>query len=117
MQKTATNLVALGHDVILSDSSAALSPLLQATQTIPIVSAIVADPVGAGYVASLARPGGNATGFTPFEYGLSGKWLELLNQIAPGVTRAAALPVPAVGPRGGQIGSIPNGAPPVRQEH
>ena len=68
MQKYAVELVALAPDVILADSSAALAPLLQATQTIPIVFAIVADPVGAGYVESLARPGGNATGFTPFEY-------------------------------------------------
>src|SRR4030088_568025 len=66
-----------------------MTPLLQATRTVPIVFAAVADPVGAGYVDSLARPGGNATGFISFEYGLSGKWLELLKQIAPSVTRAA----------------------------
>ena len=64
---------------------------MQATRTIPIVFTIVADPVGAGFVESLARPGGNATGFTIFEYGISGKWLELLKEIAPGVTRAAVL--------------------------
>ena len=69
----------------------AVGPLLQATRTVPIVFAHVADPVGAGFVESLARPGGNATGFTLFEYGMSGKWLELLKQIAPGVTRAAVL--------------------------
>ena len=71
--------------------TAPLAPLLQATRTLPIVFVIVIDPVGAGFVASLARPGGNATGFTLFEYGMSGKWLELLKQIAPGVTRAAVL--------------------------
>ena len=67
------------------------APVLQATRTVPIVFAIVTDPVGAGFVESLARPGGNATGFIQFEYSLSGKWLELLKQVAPGVTRAAVL--------------------------
>ena len=81
VQKYAVEMVALAPDVILADSSAAVAPLLQATQTIPIVFAIVADPVGAGYVESLARPGGNATGFTPFEYGVAGKWLELLKEM------------------------------------
>src|SRR5262245_3913598 len=81
MQKYAAEMVALAPDVILADSSAAVAPLLQATQTIPIVFAIVADPVGAGYVESLARPGGNATGFTPFEYAIAGKMLELLKEI------------------------------------
>ena len=73
-----------------------VGPLLQATRTVPIVFAVVADPVGAGFVDSLARPGGNATGFMQFEYSLSGKWLELLKQIAPGVTRAAVLRDPAI---------------------
>ena len=72
-----------------------VAPLLQATRTVPIVFANVADPVGAGFVESLARPGGNATGFMQFEYSLSGKWLELLKEIAPGVTRAAVLRDPA----------------------
>jgi putative ABC transport system substrate-binding protein len=75
--------------VILSASGAPLPAVLAATRTIPIVFAQTADPVGAGLVASLARPGGNATGFTQIEYGMSGKWLELLKQVAPGVTRAA----------------------------
>jgi len=88
MQKYAAEIVALAPDVILADSSAAVAPLLQATQTIPIVFAIVADPVGAGYVESLARPGGNATGFTPLEYALAGKLLELLKEIAPHLRRA-----------------------------
>src|SRR5947199_7946901 len=111
MQKYAAELVALAPDVILADSSAALSPLLQATQTIPIVFAIVADPVGAGYVETLARPGGNATGFTPFEYGVAGKWLELLKEIAPRVTRAAVLRDPAIAAGPGQFGAIQAVAP------
>jgi putative ABC transport system substrate-binding protein len=111
MQKYAAELVALAPDVILADSSAALSPLLQATQTIPIVFAIVADPVGAGYVETLARPGGNATGFTPFEYGVAGKWLELLREIAPRVTRAAVLRDPAIAAGPGQFGALQAVAP------
>ena len=70
-------------------------PLLQATRTVPIVFPVIVDPVGAGFVESLARPGGNATGFTAFEYGMSGKWLELLKEIAPSVTRVAVLRDPA----------------------
>jgi putative tryptophan/tyrosine transport system substrate-binding protein len=88
----AAELVALAPDVILASGGSILTPLLQASRTVPIVFTIVADPVGAGLVDSLARPGGNITGFTGFEYSLSGKWLELLKQIAPGVTRAAAFP-------------------------
>jgi putative ABC transport system substrate-binding protein len=77
-------LAALAPDVILAATgTATVAPLLQATRTVPIVFAVVIDPVGAGFVASLARPGGNATGFTIFEYGMSGKWLELLKEIAP----------------------------------
>jgi putative ABC transport system substrate-binding protein len=111
MQKYAAELVALAPDVILADSSAAVAPLLQATQTIPIVFAIVADPVGAGYVESLARPGGNATGFTPFEYAIAGKLLELLKEIAPRVTRAAILRDPAIAAGPGQFGAIQAVAP------
>ena len=91
IRKFAAELVALAPDVILADSSATVAPLLQETRSVPIVFTIVADPVGAGYVDSLARPGGNVTGFTIFEYGFSGKWLEILKQIAPGLTRAAVL--------------------------
>src|SRR5215472_9736067 len=93
-RKQANDLASLAPDVILANSSVAVGSLLQAT-TVPIVFAIVADPVGAGFVDSLARPGGNATGFTPFEYGLSGKWLELLKQIAPGVPRVAVIRDPS----------------------
>jgi putative ABC transport system substrate-binding protein len=106
MRKYAAELVALGPEVILANSSAALSPLLQATRTIPIVFAAVADPVGAGYVATLSRPGGNATGFTPFEYSIGGKWLELLKEIAPRVTRVAVLRDSAIAAGAGQFGAI-----------
>jgi putative ABC transport system substrate-binding protein len=111
MQEYAVEMVALAPDVILADSSAAVAPLLQATQTIPIVFAIVGDPVGAGYVESLARPGGNATGFTPFEYAIAGKMLELLKEIAPRMTRAAVLRDPAIAAGPGQFGAIQAVAP------
>jgi putative ABC transport system substrate-binding protein len=91
LRKYAAELVALAPDVILSQSSPAIAPLLQATRSVPIVFTLVADPVGAGYVDSLAHPGGNATGFTVFEYSIGGKWLELLKEIAPRVTRVAVL--------------------------
>jgi putative tryptophan/tyrosine transport system substrate-binding protein len=91
VRRHATELAALAPDVIVSPGASTVGPLLQVTRTIPIVFAIVADPVGAGFVASLARPGGNATGFTTFEYGTGGKWLELLKEIAPGMRRMAVL--------------------------
>ena len=87
IRRHAGELVAEAPDVILAHGSSTVGPLLQATRTVPIVFPVVVDPVGAGFVDSLARPGGNATGFMAFEYTLSGKWLELLKQIAPGVTR------------------------------
>ena len=87
----AAELAALAPDVILVSSSPALAALQQATRTVPIVFVTVIDPVGSGFVDSLARPGGNTTGFLLFEYSLSGKWLELLKQIAPNVTRVAVL--------------------------
>ena len=93
-------------DVILASGAAALGPVLQATRTVPIVFANVADPVGAGFVDSLARPGGNATGFIQFEYNLSGKWLELLKEIAPSVIRAAILRDPAITAGIGQFSVI-----------
>ena len=95
-RKYAAELVALAPDVILAIGSPSLTPLLQATRTVPIVFVAVADPVGAGFVDSLSRPGGNATGFMLFDYSLSTKWLELLKQIAPGVTRVAVLRDPAI---------------------
>jgi putative ABC transport system substrate-binding protein len=96
IRSSAAELVALAPDVILTVASSAIGALLQATRTVPIVFANVADPVGAGYVDSLARPGGNVTGFLLFEYGIAGKWLELLKQIAPAVTRAAVMRDPNI---------------------
>jgi putative tryptophan/tyrosine transport system substrate-binding protein len=111
LRRSAAELVALAPDVILAQSSWAIAPLLQATRTIPIVFTIVADPVGAGFVDSLARPGGNATGFMIFEYSISGKWLELLKQIAPSVTRVAVLRDPATPAGMAQFGAIQSVAP------
>jgi putative ABC transport system substrate-binding protein len=91
IRRHAAELAALAPDVIVSPGASTLGPLLQVTRTIPIVFAIVTDPVGAGFIASLARPGGNATGFTPFEYSIGGKWLELLKQIVPNLTRVGVL--------------------------
>src|SRR6516162_6230320 len=110
-RKHAAELVALAPDVILAHSSAALAPLLQVTRTVPIVFTIVADPVGAGYVDSLARPGGNVTGFAWAEYSIGGKWLEMLKEIAPRVTRAAVLRDAALAVGTGQFGAIQSVAP------
>jgi putative ABC transport system substrate-binding protein len=107
----AAELVALAPDVILAHGSPILRPLQRASRTVPIVFVMVADPVGGGFVASLARPGGNATGFTNLEYGLGGKWLELLKQIAPQVTRAAVLRDAAQVSGGGQLGALQAVAP------
>ena len=96
IRKQAADLVALAPDVIFVHGTVTMTPLLEVTRTVPIVFVGVIDPVGAGFVDSLGRPGGNATGFTGFEYSLSGKWLELLKQVAPGVTRAAVLRDPAI---------------------
>jgi ABC-type uncharacterized transport system substrate-binding protein len=115
IRKHAAELATLAPDVILANGSVVVAPLLQATRTVPIVFVVVPDPVGGGFVNSLARPGGNATGFVQFEYGLSGKWLELLKEIAPRVTRAAVLRDAA--PAGtGQFGAIQSVAPSVGME-
>jgi putative ABC transport system substrate-binding protein len=110
-RRYAAELVALAPDVILASGGSIVATLLQATRTVPIVFTLTPDPVGAGFVASLARPGGNVTGFTAFEYGMSAKWLELLKEIAPRVTRVALLRDPAT-PQGiGQFGAIQSVAP------
>ena len=111
IRKDAAELAALAPDVILAAGAAVVGPLLQATRTVPIVFVIVPDPVGAGFVDSLARPGGNATGFITYEYSISAKWLELLKQIAPDVTRAAVLRDPAISTGIGQFGAIQSVAP------
>src|SRR5436190_465241 len=117
IRRHAAELVALAPDVILSATGTlTVAPLLQATRTVPIVFAVVIDPVGAGFVTSLAEPGGNATGFTLFEYGISGKWLELLKEIAPGVTRAAVLRDPAIASGVGQFAVVQSAASPLAVE-
>jgi len=110
--RRAQELVALKPDVIVAAQSASVAALQQITHTVPIVFANVVDPVGAGFVASLARPGGNTTGFSAFEYSLSGKWLELLKEIAPSITRAAILRDPALAAGIGQFAAIQALAPP-----
>jgi ABC-type uncharacterized transport system substrate-binding protein len=111
IRRHAAELAALAPDIILAHGASTVGPLLQATRTVPIVFPVVSDPVAAGFVDSLARPGGNATGFIVFEYSLSGKWLELLKQIAPSVTRAAVFRDPALPPGIGQFSAIQAVAP------
>jgi len=106
IRKHAGELIALGPDVILAHGSATVGPLLQMTRTVPIVFPVINDPVASGFVDSLARPGGNVTGFMTFEFGLGGKWLELLKQSAPGVKRVAVLRDAAVPSGFGQFGAI-----------
>jgi putative ABC transport system substrate-binding protein len=115
-RKYAAELVSLAPDVILALSSAAIAPLLEASRTIPIVFAGVADPVAAGYVESMARPGGNVTGFTVYEYSIAGKWLELLKEIAPHVTRAAVLREAGIAAGPGLFGAIQALAPSIGLE-
>jgi putative ABC transport system substrate-binding protein len=111
VRKYAAELVSLAPDVILVIGSVAMTPLLDATRTVPIVFTVVVDPVGAGFVENLSRPGGNATGFMMFEYSLSGKWLELLKEIAPGLTRVAVLRDPITTAGIGQFAVIEAVAP------
>ena len=110
-RKYATELIALAPDVILASSTVAVAPLVQMTRTVPIVFTTVVDPVGSGFVDSLARPGGNITGFTVFEYSMAGKWLQLLKEIAPGVTRAAVLRDPSIAAGPAQYAAIQAVAP------
>ena len=113
IRKLAAEFAALAPDVILTAGATSVGPLLQATRSVPVVFVNVADPVGAGYAESLARPGGNATGFVSFEYNLSGKWVELLKQIAPGVTRAGVLRDAAISSGIGQFAVIQSVAPSI----
>jgi putative tryptophan/tyrosine transport system substrate-binding protein len=110
-RRHAAELVALAPDVILASASPTVAALQQATRTVPIVFVQVIDPVGGGFVASLARPGGNATGFTAFEYGMTAKWLELLKDIAPRMTRTAVLRDPSIAAGIGQFAAIQAVAP------
>ena len=116
IRKYAAELVALAPDVILASGTATVAPLLQATRTVPIVFAQVTDPVGVGFVDSLAHPGGNATGFLLFEYAISAKWLELLKEIAPHVRRAGVIRDPAQTAGTGQFAVIQSVAPSVGME-
>jgi putative ABC transport system substrate-binding protein len=116
IRRHAAELVALAPDVILAHGDSTMAPLLQVTRTVPIVFPVVGDPVAGGYVDSLARPGGNATGFMNYEYSMGGKWLELLKEIAPGVSRVAVLRDPALPSGTGQFGAIQALAPSLRVE-
>ena len=113
-QRYAEELLALAPDVLLASATPSVQALQRATRTVPIVFAQVGDPVGAGLVESLARPGGNITGFLPFEYGISAKWLELLKEVAPRVTRVGVLRDPTIGPA--QLSAIQAVAPSFRVE-
>jgi putative tryptophan/tyrosine transport system substrate-binding protein len=116
IRRHAAELAALAPDVILAMGASTVGPLLQVTRAVPIVFPFVGDPVGAGFVESLARPGGNATGFMTYEYSLSGKWLELLKEIAPGVRRAAVFRDPADPSGLAQFGVIQGAAPSFQVE-
>jgi len=116
IRRHAAELAAPAPDVIVAFGSSTVGPMLQATRTVPIVFPVAGDPVGAGFVDSLARPGGNATGFLSFEYSISGKWLELLKQIAPGVTRVAVLRDPTTPTGSAMFGVIQAVAPLLRVE-
>ena len=116
LNKDAVDLAALAPDVVFAAGASATGPMLQATRTVPVVFTIVPDPVGAGFVASLHRPGGNATGFTSFEYGIGGKWLELIKEIAPGVRRVGVARDPATSAGIGQWSAIQTAAPAVGLE-
>src|SRR6476646_4438097 len=114
LRRHAAELAALAPDVILAHGAGPVAALLQATRTVPIVFPVLGDPVGAGFVESLARPGGNVTGFMNFEFSMGGKWLELLRQIAPNVTQAAILRDTAEGSGTSQFAAIQAVAPSLR---
>jgi putative ABC transport system substrate-binding protein len=111
LRKFAVELTALAPDVVLVSGNSAIAPMLQAAGTTPIVFAQVIDPVGSGFVETMARPGGNVTGFTQFEYSLAGKWLDLLKEVVPGITRVAVVRDPTRGPGIGQFAVIQAMAP------
>jgi putative ABC transport system substrate-binding protein len=113
IHKGAAELAVLAPDLILTSSAAAVGPLLQATRSVPVVFVLVADPVGSGFVNSLAHPGGNATGFTAVEFSIGGKWLELLKQVAPDVTRAAIIQDAGISAGAGLFGAIQSVATPL----
>jgi putative tryptophan/tyrosine transport system substrate-binding protein len=115
-RRYAAELVALAPDVIFAPGTSALGPLLQVSRSVPIVFAIIIDPVGSGFVNSMARPGGNVTGFTAFDYGIGAKWLEVLKEIAPNVTRAAVIRDPAVAAGLGMWAAIQSASPSVAIE-
>src|SRR5215831_12302106 len=115
-RRHAAELAALAPDVILAHGSSTVGPLLQTTRIVPIVFPVIADPVGAGFVDSLARPGGNATGFMELEYSQSGKWLELLKEMVPGLARAAVLRDTSQGSGTSQFAAIQAVAPSLRVE-
>jgi putative ABC transport system substrate-binding protein len=106
VRRHVAEMVALVPDVVLANDTSTVGPLLQATRSVPIVFVNVTDPIGGGFVDSLARPGGNATGFTAFEYGMSGKLLELLKQVSPGIARAAVIRDPSMASGSGQFGAL-----------
>jgi putative ABC transport system substrate-binding protein len=116
IRRHAAELAALAPDVILSSGAATVAPVLQATRTIPVVFVGVVDPVGAGFVDSMAQPGGNATGFVMLEYSMTAKYLELLKEVAPSVTRVAVLRDPAISSGTGQFGAIQSAAPSLRMD-
>jgi putative ABC transport system substrate-binding protein len=116
IRKLVAELIALAPDLIMTSGNIVLAPMMQATRTIPIVFVQTVDPVGSGFVKSLARPGGNITGFTQFEYSLAAKWVELLKQIAPHVTRAAVIRDPTRGPGIGQFAVVQAIAPSLGME-
>ena len=117
LRRYAAELVELAPDVIVAATgTTTIAPLLQATRSVPIVFVLAIDPVGAGFVTSLSRPGGNATGFTMFEYGMSVKWLELLKEIVPGVSRVAVLRDPTIASGIGQFGAVQAAAPSLGME-
>src|SRR5262245_46925029 len=109
-RRYAAELVELAPEVILAEGSSSTGPLLEATRTVPIVFVLTPDPVGAGFVENLARPGGNATGFSQAEYATTGKWLELLKEVAPRVTRVVVLRDLAIAAGTGQFGAIQGAA-------